>query len=250
MKVAVLLYGQPRDYKRGHTNIMEFIRKQENCTFDFFYHSWKLNENEVYKTSPWRSFDKNTLIYKEKNMDEIKELYNPISFEIENQNLKFNPNIYKNTIAFNNTHGKIFDNINNNLFNLYSKYRSRTILYEYLKKINNKEYYDFVICVRFDVSTIPEIILDEKNKEFVFVSNIHLPRKVFPDNFIISPIPIFLNWFNFFDNFKLLLNDLYVLDYFNDSNERFCINAEEIILASYIHHFKNNDKIRYFEGNI
>ena len=46
MRVAVVLFGQPRDYLKGYNNTMAFIKQQKDCKFDFFYHTWKLNENE------------------------------------------------------------------------------------------------------------------------------------------------------------------------------------------------------------
>ena len=42
MNIAVVLYGQPRDYIKGYNNIMEFYKNQENVIFDFFYHLSKL----------------------------------------------------------------------------------------------------------------------------------------------------------------------------------------------------------------
>ena len=36
MNIAVVLYGQPRDYIKGYNNIMKFIKTQDNCKFDFF----------------------------------------------------------------------------------------------------------------------------------------------------------------------------------------------------------------------
>ena len=110
MNIAVVLYGQPRDYLKGYNNIMAFIEKQKDCKFDFFYHCWKLNENEQYKYSPWRNIDANTLIYSEKIITDLEELYKPISYEIENQNqVSFDDSLYKNTIAFNNTKGLKID---------------------------------------------------------------------------------------------------------------------------------------------
>ena len=41
MRVACVLYGQPRDYMRGYNNIMEFYKNQENVIFDF------LNNNNL-----------------------------------------------------------------------------------------------------------------------------------------------------------------------------------------------------------
>ena len=38
MKIAYLLYGQPRDFNYGYNNIREFLSKQNDASVDFFYH--------------------------------------------------------------------------------------------------------------------------------------------------------------------------------------------------------------------
>ena len=247
MNVAILLYGQPRDYRKGYSTIMEFIKRNSSCKFDFFYHIWKINENETYKHSPLRNLDKSTLTYNNSMIEELNEMYHPLSYEIENQStISFNNSFYKNTIAFHNTRGLSLTNIDNILYNLYSKNKSRNLLNEHLK--NNPSKYDSVICVRFDINTIPEVILDEKNKDYVHLSNCHLPRKIFADNFVISPTDIFLKWFNFFEYFKFILDNKILESTINQLNEKLLINAEELLFASYIFHYKNTDKILYFQG--
>jgi len=247
MNVAILLYGQPRDYRKGYNNIMEFIKRNSDCKFDFFYHIWKINEKETYKHSTWRNIDKSTLTYNISMIDELNEMYHPLSYEIENQsNISFNDSFYKNTIAFHNTRGLSVRNIDNVLYNLYSKNKSRNLLEDYLK--NNPTKYDCVICVRFDINSVPELILDEKNKEYVYVSNCHQPRKIFADNFIISPTDIFLKWFNFYEDFNYILNNKSLEGSINQCNENLVINSEELLFSSYIFHYKNTDKILYFQG--
>ena len=36
MNIAIILYGQPRNYIKGYNNIKQFIKTQHNCHFDFF----------------------------------------------------------------------------------------------------------------------------------------------------------------------------------------------------------------------
>jgi hypothetical protein len=249
MKIAIVLYGQPRDYLTGYRNIMAFIKQQSNCTFDFFYHAWKLNENEIYSSAPWRPINKDDLIYKENTITELKKLYNPISYECEYQTqLIFNDLSYKNTLAFNNTVEPQLSNINNILFQLYSRNKARNLLNEYLKKEDNNEHYDFVLCVRFDIINMPEVNLSELNISNTYISNKFYPRKIIADMCIISPTSVFLEWFNIYEKLKDILdNDDLAWD-INVLHEKLIINAEELIFAKYIFHYKNVNNIKYFKG--
>jgi hypothetical protein len=101
MKIAIVLFGQPREHIKGYNAIMSFINKHKDCEFDFFYHCWKLNENEEFKHSPWRRIDRNKLIFTENILTELQELYKPILYEVENQNnIMFDDILYRDTLAF------------------------------------------------------------------------------------------------------------------------------------------------------
>jgi hypothetical protein len=250
MHIAIVLYGQPRNYLKGYHNITEFIKTQYNCTFDFFYHCWVLNENETYKHSPWRNISSSDLCFNTNTSIELQKLYKPISHEIENQNdVMFEPSIYKDTIAFNNNTDKnLLNNINNTLFQMYSRNKARNILDRYLEKMGETVHYDFVMMLRFDISNMPSIQFNELDKLKVYISNIHCPRKIIADNCIIAPIPIFLQWFNIYDRLKDIINNTQLLEDIIKLNETIYINAEELIFAKYIFQYKNTDNISYFNG--
>jgi len=245
MNIAVVLYGQPRDYKRGYNNIMSFL----NSKADFFYHSWKLNENEVYKHSPWRALDQNTLVYNEQIITDLKKLYNPISYEIEIQsNITFDESLYVNTLAFNNTKGEKVSNINNTLFQMYSRNKARNLLNIYLN--NSKIHYDLVMTLRFDITSMPEINFNEIDISKTYVSDVHCPRKTIPDNCIITPTQVYLKWFNIYDSLHDILDNKELAENVTTLGENININAEELIFAKYIFHYKNTDNIRYFKGGV
>lgn len=247
MKVAILLYGQPRDYLKGYHKIKSFIKKQEDCNFDFFYHCWTLNENEKYKHSKWREIDENTLIYNKDTESHLQELYNPILHNYENQNnVHFDELLYKNTIAYNNTTGLKFENIHNVLFQMYSRNKARDLLNNYINK--NKINYDFVLMTRFDISVMPKVNFNELDNKYVYISDIHCPRNIIPDNCIIAEPDVFLDWFNIYENLKYILNNNTLFQKIISLNEEFEINPEQIVLANYIFHFKSTENIRYFKG--
>lgn len=251
MRIGVVLYGQPRDYLKGYHNIMNFIHQQENCEFDFFYHSWKLNENEIYKSSPWRKCDEKHLTYKESTISHLQNLYHPLSYEIENQNeITFDESLYINTLAFKNTESpSLLQNIDNILFQLYSRNKARNQIDTYLKT-EKKVQYDFIMMLRFDVDIMPVIHFNEINKSNVYVSNYHCPRKIIPDSCIIAPTHIFLEWFTIYENLKDILDNASLFENVVSFGERVIINAEQLIFAKYILHYKNTDNILYFEGGL
>jgi hypothetical protein len=249
MKVAVVLYGQPRNYIKGYNNIKQFIDSQTNCSFDFFYHCWSLNENDTYIHSTYRDIDKNELIYKKDIITDLQELYNPISYEVDNQsNLTLDCSLCKSTIAYNNTSERTKPNIKNTLFQMFSRNKARNLLHEYLEKMNNTVYYEFVLTLRFDIGELPKIQVNELNKTKVYISNIHYPRKITPDNCIIAPTNIYLKWFNIFDRLSDIFNNAELSQALTNLNETLIISPEEIILAKYILHYKNTNDISFFQG--
>lgn len=249
MRIAVVLYGQPRNYLKGYDNIINFIKRQHGCEFDFFYHCWTLNENETYKHATWRNIDKNELSFKKEIPAELHTLYNPVSYEIENQNnVTFDESLYINTLAFNNTKVELLYNINNILFQMYSRNKARNLLKTYLEKMGDTVHYDFIITLRFDISVMPQVLFHELNKSNVYISNISYPRKIIPDNCIIAPTNVFLQWFNIYDTIQELIDNKYLSEKIIKLNEILAINAEELVFAKYIYHYENTDNISYFQG--
>jgi hypothetical protein len=167
--------------------------------------------NEIYNHSPWRNNDKNTLIYNSDIDIKLKNLYNPIMYEYENQsNIVINKSIYENSIAYNNTSDICKKNVNNILFQLYSRNKARNLLNKYLNEINNLNYYDFVLFVRFDLFFIPIIKFNELNKINIYIAKEHYPRKIIADNCIVMSTKIFLEWFNIYDMLSDILNNEYL----------------------------------------
>jgi hypothetical protein len=247
MNIAIVLYGQPRDFLKGYENINNIIKNNINCKFDFFYHCWTLNENEIYNHSPWRNNDKNTLIYNSDIDIKLKNLYNPIMYEYENQsNIVINKSIYENSIAYNNTSDICKKNVNNILFQLYSRNKARNLLNKYLNEINNLNYYDFVLFVRFDLFFIPIIKFNELNKINIYIAKEHYPRKIIADNCIVMSTKIFLEWFNIYEELNNILNNNDLSIKINNLNEHYAINAEELLFAKYIYHYNNTNNILFY----
>jgi hypothetical protein len=249
MHIAVVLYGQPREYVKGHAAMMEFIQKQEGCTFDFFYHSWTLDENSTYMHSPWRTIDTKSLLYSNDIFTHIHQLYNPIAYELENQSkLSFDKSLYINTLAYKNT--SVVDNINNILFQMYSRTKARNLLHAYLEKMGTSVTYDFVMMMRFDIGVMPVIQFKELDRTKVYVSDCLCPRKLLADNCIIARPDVFLEWFTIYDTLHDIIDNRNLLHSVHSLGETIQLNAEHLIFAKYIYHFKNTDNIAYFYGGL
>ena len=248
MKVACVFYGQPRNYTDGYDCLMKFLKNQENVQVDFFYHCWILKDGDKFTPAPWREIYHLTLYYKETTVEHLKELYNPISCEYEYQHgLSFDTSIYKDTLAYKNTEkqDKKIRNMQNILFQLYSRNKARNLFEKYVIDTNTQ--YDLVIMTRFDIDSIPNLKLTELDRSKVYVSNLWRPRNTIPDNFIISPQQVFIKWMNIYEEIGELLNDEILYAKIKELGEGLDINAEELIVAKYILHYKNMDNIVFYQ---
>jgi len=135
------------------------------------------------------------------------------------------------------------NNINNTISSVYSKNKVRNLLQSYIEK--NNITYDFVIICRFDHKNKINIQLSTLDSSCVYVSSCLYPRIIVPDNFIISPTAIFLDWFNLIHNFNIVMNSSEVDSIFNLHNEKMILNPEQIYLAHYLFHTKTLNKIKY-----
>ena len=251
MKIAVVLYGQPRDYMAGYTILIDFLIKQ-NIEFDFFYHCWVLKEGQTYSSSKNRYIDSSSLEYKSNIQEVLKDLYKPLAFEYEYQIDEFDKNKYYNTIAYNN---KINMNINpgcitNNIVSsIYSRTKARNILNDYINKTNT--YYDFVVITRFDFTSKvvrPLFNFRDLDTSKIYVSRKGYPRKIILDFFIVCPLSIFLQWFVIYDNLREILDSEKLSERMKQLNEGYIFNTEEIVTMSYLYNFDTTsmDKFEYY----
>ena len=167
MKVAVCLYGQPRNYILGNKNIKRWMKYNQNISFDFFIHCW-ISEKKM-ECSPWSNTDKNLLKIKDKEKlsNDIKQMYEPKNYCFENTIDDFKNFNIENSLIFNQTNETKKKNINNVLSQIYSRNKVRDLLLEYIKE-NNVEY-DFIVICRIDLKNYSNIRLkDMKKKQMKF----------------------------------------------------------------------------------
>lgn len=245
MKIAICLYGQPRNYKKGYDVLSNFIHLNSSYDFDFFLHTWTIQENETYNVSPWRPIHKDEIV--NTNIQEIIHLYNPKSHEIENQINTFDEQLYIHSIAYNNTHNqRQRNNINNTLSQLYSKNKVRKLFNNYMNQTNTK--YEAVIICRFDFMNEIQLDLSTIDLNYVYTSFIGRSINIPNTSFCIMPVNIFIKWFNMFDNLLYTINNTELHEIVKKNNHIYTLNIEEIEVSHFIIYFGTTDIIKYISN--
>ena len=239
MKIAVCLYGQPRDYKYGHECIANFIKDNNEHSYEFFFHCW-IDDNIKYETSPWRRIDEKTLVIK--NQDPVKcdinQLYKPVSHlyekPLDRHAVSDLIEHIKKSKAYLNSNRLKRANVYNTLSQIYSRNKVRDLFEEYVER--TKTTYDLVISTRFDgFGFYFQNKIDISNvKPEIYKLSVHKPRYIIPDNFLIIPPKIYINWFNLYKNIKYLINSEEIEQKMARIDENFEFNMEEMLLSSYL----------------
>jgi len=244
MKVAVCLFGQPRNYKKGHEVLSQFLKKQD-VVADFFYHAWTLEPGRIYPSSPHRNINLSSLTYNQNTITELNELYKPVAHYHEPQKTEFNPERFANTLAYKNTvNSKKKENMNNVLSQMYSRTIVRDLLNNHILK--NKTSYNKVIMTRFDYNAPLDFNLHDLISSYTYVAGKNYPQRcILPDTFIIAPQSVFLEWFTLYTTLEDVLNNKELYTEMKKYGELLEINPEEIIMAYYLYHNVTLDLVKY-----
>jgi hypothetical protein len=238
MKIAVCMYGQPRDYRHGNDCLKNLIQTNPDNRYEFFFHCW-IDDNIKYECSPWSKSDEKMLYIKNQNevKNELLELYHPISHVFEKPLDKTSPDIIaefdhiEKSKAYSNGSTLHKTNTFNVFSQICSRGKVRDLFYEYIKTSNAQ--YDAVITTRFDGWDFPrdlKIPNIEKNK--LYVSSIHQPRYIIPDNFLIMGVDVYTKVCNLYENMKRIINNDDIDIKMKSVNEKMVFNSEDILLAS------------------
>jgi len=243
-KIAFCLYGQPREYLKGyHTNRILKERYPE-IGVDYYYHTWikdNLAGDQYYEASEWRNISSDELKIGQDTIKKINDLYHPVDYSYDEPR-NFSQDKLKDSLCYLNTvNPKKISNINNILSQMYSRNKVRDLLSRNL--INNK--YDFVISTRFDYTKELTLNLNEIDISKVYVSDSHHPRKIFPDNFILTGVDNYLDIFNMYNNLEKIVNNKTLEIRMKENGENLEFNAEELLFANFLYYFKNIDNVNY-----
>uniref|UniRef100_A0A6C0H9R5 Uncharacterized protein n=1 Tax=viral metagenome TaxID=1070528 RepID=A0A6C0H9R5_9ZZZZ len=241
MKIAVCLYGQPREYIRGFNNINNFIINN-SLEVDYYYHTWILNDNETsYNASSWRYINQDQLQMEPNIINNLNSLYKPKKFLFE-KSKTFDPNVFENTISYKNMNLSreklledkiLYNNLNNVLSQLYSRNKVRDLLYSEINE--NNTLYDIVLTLRFDYLNEININVSDLDLTKIYTAGIYFPRHMISDNILLLPPNSYLNIFNIYDNLYSLLNNEDINKFMLNLNEHIVINVEAIIMGSIIY---------------
>jgi len=260
-RVAYCLYGQPRELLNGYNNIMSFLKKFKNIDVDFFYHTWYdddcVNKDMYYDIASWRIKSRGRKVKMMKNVIfAINKLYNPVCYDYEKpkqfdiDSLKESA-CYKNNTNSDNFSKQLVKNMNNLMSQLYSRNRARDIFYNYIQSNNllvgykDVVIYDFVITSRFDFLRKIEIDLNDIDPSKIYVSVKHLPRKIFPDNFMIMNTQNYMNIFNLYNNLHNIINNKDIQNKLEKNGEMLIFTVESLILASFFYYFDDFNNVVY-----
>jgi hypothetical protein len=247
MHIAIVLYGQPRDYRKGYAAIRAFLDRQPNCTADVFYHVWKVGENQTYAHATWRSIPASDLIHTDASITDLSALYSPRASRCDTQTLtQIHPEQYSDTPVYRASNPHKQRNMTNVLYQMLSRSRARDLVAAYVAE--TQTHYDSVMMVRFDIRTTPDVLLSSLDLTKTYVSDIHRPRAILPDNCILTPLCVFLAWFRIHERLPALVMDPHLAETMRRLKEPFEMNAEEVILASYLATGSSLVDIRYFKG--
>jgi hypothetical protein len=241
MKVAVLFYGQPRNFHRGYENIQEFIWRQKGTQFDFFYHCWVDDNCRGYIASTWSKVQKEYLKYDPSIKQKLLDMYKPIVHEYQDIITEFH---LENTIGLYNSNSSV--NINNTISQMYSRNKTRNIFNKYVTESGVR--YDMVIMTRFDTVTVPALYIDRLDPSKVYVDHPVGDRNYIPDNFIVCSQEVLIKWFDIYDKINIILNDPLLEKSVSQLGEGFRVNPEELILMKYIHEYGTLENIVRFDG--
>jgi len=174
MKVAIVLRGQPRNFRVGYEHLQREIISKYDA--DVFAHCW-WDESFVgqnYSTAP--QAPKNYIA--EENLPEkLKDLYNFKKVKYEKPKTFKPKKRYK--IKFEHDHDQLY-NVLNSVY--YSQNKVLSLLKEYEEE--NDFEYDWVINTRYDIGIFkPFPNLNKLDRNKIYVDNYHKNRKyIFNDN--------------------------------------------------------------------
>jgi hypothetical protein len=249
VKIAVCLYGQPRNYSEGCKNIKKFV---ENHDVDFYYHTWILNSNDsYYRHSENRHVNMEELKGDKDIITNLNLLYNPKAHIFEESKSSYfdiqTKEQIRSTIAYSNTpnyHNEEF-RISNTMSQLYSRQQVRNLLYNIIQ--TEKIEYDFVIMIRFDFlnKITVNIDLNNINKQLIYVSDIHKPSKLFADGIFLLNVDNFFKMFNIYDNLDNLINNKTLDTLCSSYNVVLALPPEHLIFANYLYYFNDIKNLEY-----
>lgn len=154
-KIAIEMFGHLRSYEVVYPYLEAHILRENEC--DIFIHTWS---EEEHSDPSWHKSPDDEKVKKITNEKRLRELYNPVSLEIEDNTIITYPGYF---------------NANNNISlrgmkaMSHSQNRVNRLRKEYAQ--NNNVEYDLVIVLRPDVMPLANLDLSQYLDEFSYCAN-------------------------------------------------------------------------------
>ncbi len=235
-KIAFCFYGQPRQIELGKEFYKDIVEKyKDNFNFDVFIHTWFDKDKEYYEASDYRSIDKNELKIDKNIIEKINEYLKPKKFEYEKP-INFDLTKYQDSTMYKMSKEFIIKNLNNNISNIYSKFRIGDIFEKYC--LSNNVEYDIIITLRFDVKyklklDLNNLILDKIYSRFTYNSYFYVTDHIViftNNNLFYKYSKIYLNLNKIINNEELKNKSLSLFGCFS-------MNCESLVTSNLILYF-------------
>ena len=139
---------------------------------------------------------------------------------------------------------KKITNMSNNLIKIYLS----RLQYQYIALLVKETYYHISSSTKYSLTPFiiytfshikwafymrkgVKIPIIEKNK--LYVSWMHRPRYIIPDNFLIMSADVYIQVCNLYENMKRIINNDEIDIKMKSVNEKMVFNGEDILLASF-----------------
>jgi hypothetical protein len=248
MKVAICLYGQPRLYEEGYNVIKDFMEHNDDCVFDFFFHTWYSESlvGQYYQCAPWRNIKQEDLLIKKNTIAKLVDLYKPKKCMYEPPKI-FDKNHYINSKIYVNSSEILKQNANNTLSALYSRQCVSDLLQSYSDNVEEK--YDIVISIRFDFLNKLNFKLNTMKNNKINVMNV-FPRLYLADHIVISDFDNFIKYSNAFNNLDKIFIKLEYKKYLEDVKCGYNFINESLTTANLLIYYNDLRDVIHMNSSI
>ncbi len=200
------MYGQPRSYEQSALNFKEFMdANKDTIQCDFYFHTWFSDEmvGQLYAANHKSRYQEHELEMKASTLTDLEKLFNPVAYAYDA------PQVFDISYLETSRLNMFGNSTDEYLKNIVSQFESRRRIRDLFKEHCTKpqKSHDFVITCRIDFLVSIKTNILELNPEHVYVCDRHLPRKVIPDNFIISSMENYLKLFDLSKNLPAAVHD-------------------------------------------
>jgi hypothetical protein len=233
MRVALCFFGQPRQARKGIATFRDLIQRHaHDVEFDVYFHAWHDPLQTRYAASPWRNIPEEDLVVDPSIIDSLLQAYRPVAHLVEPPKTTFDiPGIETSPFWAYSTPA-VRTNLVNTLSQLYSRQRVRDLVSQHGRR------YDLMIGSRFDFLKPIPVLLASLDRSKLYVSDMHVPRPIFPDNLVITNPDLFSSLFNAYRDLQgILVSPELAQNLLHVHGEVPNLALETLLFAAFLHRY-------------